>query len=194
MQAQTTKVTRPTFWQWVRLNFELGALSFGGSGRILLFQNAMVDDKKWVSESEFREGVTLSAVFPGPNLINLSIYFGYRFVGFFGALIAMLGLSLPGAFFALAINAGVNLDNRHVIWIFQGFSLASIVLFSMFVIRLGQGLPEGTRAGSRVAKTKLILRVLVALGIGCANLMSLPLVWILLVGMAACFLVEFLFE
>jgi chromate transporter len=191
-EVTSTSLKGPSFWQWVRLNTELGSLSFGGSGRILLFQNALVDDKKWLSETEFREGVTLSAVFPGPNLTNLSIYFGYRFVGFFGTFVALLGLSLPGAFVALAINAGVNLDNRHVIWIFQGFSLASIVLFSMFVLRLGQGLPEGAIAGSKVRFTKLFCRVLVALAIGAANLMSVPLLWILVLGIAACLAVEFL--
>jgi chromate transporter len=176
----------PTFFDWFWLNLKIGALSFGGSGRILLYQDAVVKDREWMTEEEFKEVLTLAMVFPGPNLVNLSMYLGRRLVGLGAGAAGVLGLGVPGAFVALAIVGVVSLADRNVAWIFQGFSLGSVALFVLFVWRLVSGLTA--RAPSA---TKLVARALIAVGVGIASLLLVPLPIIIFAAIGVCLAVEF---
>ncbi|MGB3291202.1 MAG: chromate transporter [Burkholderiaceae bacterium] len=72
----------------------LGVTSFGGglSGWIM---REFVHRRKWISEQEFVSGLALSQAFPGINVVNLSIWIGYRLQGGKGALAAALGMVVP---------------------------------------------------------------------------------------------------
>lgn len=68
----------------------VGLISFGG---VLPFARRMlVEQRRWLSEREFVEALSLGQVLPGPNVVNLSIMLGSRFHGAIGALLAFLGL------------------------------------------------------------------------------------------------------
>ena len=178
--------------EWFRLNLEIGALSFGGSGRLLLYQDAIVDKYHWMLEDEFREVLTIAQVFPGPNLVNISAYIGMQLVGRLAAFLGVLALALPGALIIVAIILLVSLENRHVSAIFQGFSLGSVTIFSIFVWKLFAGLSHSYRPGVKLRPAKFIMRLALAAGVGLASNSSVPLPYIILFGGMACALAEFL--
>ncbi|HEX4922591.1 MAG TPA: chromate transporter [Bdellovibrionales bacterium] len=172
---------------WFWLNLKVGALSFGGAGRIFLYHEGVVEKHEWLSEDEYAEIFTIVQVLPGPNLVNLAVYLGYRLAGPWWSIAGLLALATPGVFFALAVIAIVDLQNFHVASLFQGFSLGSIALFAAFLFKLAKGLRQ-----ERTGAAKLALRIAIIAGIATAVFMSAPLFWILTAGIPACLAVEFL--
>ncbi len=80
----------------------IGVTSFGGglSGWLM---REFVRQRRWISEEEFLSGLALSQAFPGINVVNLSIWIGYRLRGRNGALAAALGMVLPSMCVAIVM-------------------------------------------------------------------------------------------
>ncbi len=81
----------------------VGAVSFGG-GIIAYERILLVEKRKWLSADEFMAYLAISQTMPGLNSVNLAVLAGDHFRGFLGALIASLGLILPGSIFVLLIG------------------------------------------------------------------------------------------
>jgi len=81
----------------------VGMQGFGG---VLPFARRMlVEQRRWVSEREFIEVLSLSQFLPGPNIVNVSFIVGSRFRGASGAVAAVLGLMLMPFLIVLALAA-----------------------------------------------------------------------------------------
>jgi len=75
----------------------LGFLKIGlsGFGGVMPFARRMiVEERRWLTELEFLDVLSLSQFLPGPNIVNVSIVIGRRFGGVGGALAACGGLML----------------------------------------------------------------------------------------------------
>ncbi len=71
---------------------KVGLSGFGG---VLPFARRMlVERRRWLTESEFTEVLSLAQFLPGPNIVNVSVIVGRRFQGAAGAVAATLGLML----------------------------------------------------------------------------------------------------
>jgi chromate transporter len=172
---------------WILLNLNIGALSFGGSGRIYLYQEAVVDRNHWMSDEEFQEIFTMIQVLPGPNLVNLSVYLGYRLAGRIATFLGVLALATPGAALAIFILEILDLKNFHISSLFQGFSLGSIALFGAFLWRLKNGLLPSQKKAER----KFAFRLVIIAAITGSVFMSVPLFWILILGIPLSVAAEF---
>jgi chromate transporter len=81
-------------------------IAISGFGGVLAWSRRMlVDEKRWMSPSEFNELYSLCQFLPGPNVINLSIMFGRRIHGVRGAVVAFLGLISPAVTLMLVVGA-----------------------------------------------------------------------------------------
>ncbi len=70
-------------------------VGLSGFGGVMPFARRMlVDERRWLTEAEFTEVLSLSQFLPGPNIVNLSIIVGRRFQGVPGAFAATIGLML----------------------------------------------------------------------------------------------------
>ena len=67
--------------------------SFGGSTTAIIRQK-LVKERKWLSDAQFAEGLSISQVMPGPNALNSAAYFGHQLCGGWGAPTALVGLIL----------------------------------------------------------------------------------------------------
>lgn len=86
----------------------LGFLIVGmqGFGGVLPFARRMlVEQRRWLTEREFIEVLSLSQFLPGPNIVNVSIIVGSRFRGLSGSVAASLGLMLMPFLIVLALAA-----------------------------------------------------------------------------------------
>ena len=63
--------------------------SFGGA--IFWARRELVVRQRWITEREFIEMFTLGQLLPGPNVLNLTVMFGYRFAGWTGAAASVAG-------------------------------------------------------------------------------------------------------
>lgn len=86
---------RPTSPMALFLAFS--ALALQGFGGVLpLAQRELVERRRWISQEDFLELLSVGQVLPGPNVVNLSLMMGDRFFGWRGALAALAGmLSAP---------------------------------------------------------------------------------------------------
>ena len=80
----------PTLADLFRGFLGIGIIGFGG---VLPWARRMVvDQRAWLTSSEFLETLALCQFLPGPNVVNLSVAVGTRFRGLPGALAALSGL------------------------------------------------------------------------------------------------------
>lgn len=68
----------------------LGLTSFGGA--LPFARRMLVEQRRWLSDSEFTHLLGLCQFLPGGNVINLSVAVGLQFRGVRGACAALLGL------------------------------------------------------------------------------------------------------
>lgn len=170
--------------EWVFICLRIGALSFGSGGRALLFRDAVVDEKKWLSADEFQEALTVTQVLPGPNLGNLAAYLGYRFCGLGGAVGGLVALAAPGALLLIAIYNLLGLGASRYTLLFKGMGLGSILLFAVLIARVVETMKRAT-------PSKFSWRVAVAGGTTVAMLTGFPISTVLVGGGVAGVLVEF---
>ncbi len=84
---------------------EIGAVSFGGGyGMISLIREKMLYHG-WLSEEELLNMIAVSESTPGPIAVNMATFVGSSQAGFFGALLATLGVVLPSFIIILIIAA-----------------------------------------------------------------------------------------
>ena len=68
----------------------IGASGFGGVN--FWIRRVLIQEKRWITDEEYLEGLALGQILPGPNVYNLSLMLGYRFGGVRGAFAAIAGL------------------------------------------------------------------------------------------------------
>ncbi len=75
--------------------FQVGLFTFGGGyTAVALIQRLTVDGLHWVTLSQFRDGIALGQITPGP-VLETSTFIGYRVTGIVGALVATFAIFLP---------------------------------------------------------------------------------------------------
>jgi chromate transporter len=86
---------------------KLGALGFGGPVALVGYMHRdLVVNRQWISEDEYREGMALSQLAPGPLAAQLGIYLGYVHYGIIGATLAGIAFVLPSFFMVMVIGWG----------------------------------------------------------------------------------------
>ena len=75
---------------------KISAFTFGGGYVIVpLMRKRFALELGWVKEDEMLDMIAIAQSAPGPIAVNTSIMLGYRLLGVPGALMAVLGTSLP---------------------------------------------------------------------------------------------------
>lgn len=80
----------PTTGELFRGFLALGLMGFGGV--LPLARHMLVEERRWLSATEFVDLLGLCQFLPGGNIINLSVAVGLRFRGAAGAVAALAGL------------------------------------------------------------------------------------------------------
>jgi chromate transporter len=84
---------------------KLGTWGFGGPVALVGFMHRdLVENRKWISDDDYKEGLALSQLAPGPLAAQLAIYIGYVHFRILGATAAGLAFVLPSFFMVVAIG------------------------------------------------------------------------------------------
>lgn len=87
----------------------IGVTGFGGVLPVVVHE--LVQRRRWMTYQEFSEVLAICQILPGPNIVNISVIFGMRLLGWPGALSCLGGLLVLPVIIALAlasIYAGVS--------------------------------------------------------------------------------------
>jgi chromate transporter len=82
---------RPTSPGEMFLAFNRLALQ-GFGGVLPVAQRELVERRRWLSKEDFLALLSLGQVLPGPNIANMALIIGQRFLGWRGALASLAGL------------------------------------------------------------------------------------------------------
>ncbi|MBQ3819751.1 chromate transporter [bacterium] len=127
---------KKSLYQIFKTFFKVGTLLLGGGYVILpLLQSELVEKRDWISDDELCEYYAISQSIPGIIAANVSIFTGYRLRKFWGALAAIIGLTLP-AFTAIIILAKIveEVTNLKFIQsIFWGVGIGVLVLIFLAI-------------------------------------------------------------
>ena len=84
---------------------KLGTWGFGGPVALVGYMHRdLVERKQWISEDDYKEGMALSQLAPGPLAAQLSIYLGYVHYHILGATLVGLAFVLPSFLMVLGIG------------------------------------------------------------------------------------------
>jgi chromate transporter len=105
MSIDRSLVTRSSLGALVRYFLYLGSLGFGGPVALVGFMHRdLVEERRWISEDEYRLGVALAQIMPGPLAAQLAIALGYFQHGVLGATAVGLAFVLPSFLMVVAIS------------------------------------------------------------------------------------------
>ena len=84
---------------------KLGTWGFGGPVALVGYMHRdLVENKKWIGEDDYKEGLALSQLAPGPLAAQLSIYLGYVHYKILGATLVGIAFVLPSFLMVLVIG------------------------------------------------------------------------------------------
>ncbi len=150
----------PSLLDFTKVIVRVGLTSFGGglSGWML---REFVTNRAWLSEEEFLSGLSLSQVFPGVNVVNLSIWIGYRLHGGRGALAGALGIVVPPMLVIIGIAMlFADLSRYRVVHtVLDGVAAAAIGL------ALQMGLRAALRSGRDVGGAIILAASFISIGV-----------------------------
>ena len=118
-------------WHLFRVFFLIGGFTFGGGYAMLeLIRVQIVEKEKWMDNQSFIDLFAVAQSLPGVFAVNISIFIGYRLQGFWGALVCVIGTTLPSfvIILILAIYAQKFRDNPIVSAVFKGIRPAVVAL------------------------------------------------------------------
>src|SRR5204862_2148634 len=117
----------------------LGTWGFGGPVALVGYMHRdLVERRGWISEADYREGLALAQLAPGPLAAQLSIYLGYVHYRILGATLAGLAFVLPSFAMVVALGA-VYTRYGGIGWmqaVFYGVGAAVIGIIAMSAYKL----------------------------------------------------------
>jgi chromate transporter len=178
MQTTSTKAeTEPqmSLVEFALYFLKLGCIGFGGPIALVGYmQKDLVDERKWISQEDYLNGLAFSQLAPGPLAAQLAMYLGFVRAGFLGATVVGAAFILPSFLMVLAIGkAYVTFGGTRIISaLFYGIGAAVIAIIARSAFKLVK---------TSVKKDKLLWAVFLVLGISTA-ITEKEIVWLFLAG------------
>lgn len=130
---------RYTLWQLVRYMLGLGTWGFGGPVALVGYMyRDLVEKRGWISESDYKEGMAIAQLMPGPLAAQLAIYLGYVHYRVLGATLVGLAFVLPSFLMVVALGAAYA-GYGGIGWmqsVFYGVGAAVIGIIAMSAYKL----------------------------------------------------------
>ena len=144
---------------------KIGLFTFGGGyAMISIIEETCVEGKKWLTQEEMMNMTVIAESTPGPIAINCATFTGFKMAGFWGALVATIGMVLPS--FAVIFAISKFLDQ---------FLEITVIAHAFRGIKIGVGLLILDAAFSMMKKMpkKLLPRAVMAVSAGVMLLVNL---------------------
>jgi chromate transporter len=91
--------------QLARYFLKLGSIGFGGPVALVGYMyRDLVESRHWITEEDYREGLALAQLMPGPLAAQLAMYLGYVHYRIVGATVIGVAFVLPSFLMVIAIG------------------------------------------------------------------------------------------
>jgi chromate transporter len=173
----TTPAIAPgyTLGQMVLYMLRLGTFGFGGPVALVGYMHRdLVERRGWISEQDYKEGLALAQMMPGPLAAQLGIYLGYVHYGVIGATVAGIAFVLPSFLMVVALGWAYA-QFGGLSWmqaVFYGVGAAVVGIIAMSAYRL-------TR--KTIAKDRLLWAIFLTLAVVTVVTQS-EIAWLFIAG------------
>jgi len=128
-----------SLWQLVAYMLRLGSLGFGGPAALCgAMHRDLVEGRRWISEGDYKEGIALAQLMPGPLAAQLAMYLGYVHYRIRGATLVGIAFVIPS--FAMVVVLGwAYVGYGGLAWmqaVFYGVGAAVIGIIAMSAWKL----------------------------------------------------------
>ncbi|MRV76461.1 chromate efflux transporter [Duganella sp. FT92W] len=156
--ASTQATPLYTLWQLVLYMLRLGTFGFGGPVALAGYMHRdLVERRGWITEADYKEGVALAQLAPGPMAAQLAIYLGYVHYRVTGATLVGVAFVMPSFLMVVALGwAYVRFGG--IPWmqaVFYGVGAAVVGIIAMSAKKLTE---------KSVGKDKLLWAIYLLLG------------------------------
>ncbi|WP_435354753.1 chromate transporter [Emticicia sp. SJ17W-69] len=128
-----------SLWQLTLYFLKLGTIGFGGPVALVSYMHRdLVENRQWISEEEYKEGLALAQLAPGPLAAQLSIYLGYVHYGLIGATLIGFAFVIPSFIMVVLLGMAYKLYGG-LPWmqaIFYGISASVIGIIAVSSYKL----------------------------------------------------------
>lgn len=84
---------------------KLGTIGFGGPVALIGYMHRdLVEERGWISEEDYKDGLALSQLAPGPLAAQLAMYLGYAHYGVLGATVTGVAFIVPSFLMVIALG------------------------------------------------------------------------------------------
>src|SRR5215212_3327866 len=140
--AQPARREAPgTLWQLTAYFLTLGTIGFGGPVALVGYmQRDLVERHHWIDDEEYKLGLALAQIMPGPLAAQLAIAIGYFAHGVLGATLVGLAFVLPSFLMVLGLSA-LYVSFGGLWWmqaVFYGVSAAVIGIIAIASYKLAR--------------------------------------------------------
>lgn len=118
--------------------FKIGLFAVGGGPATIPYLMDLTKTKDWYTMQELTNMIAISESTPGPVGLNMATYAGFSAVGWYGGIVASLGLICPSIIVIILIARFLKdfSDNKYVKAAFWGIRPAVTALIAMAVYNL----------------------------------------------------------
>ncbi|MDK2942141.1 MAG: chromate transporter [Acetobacterium sp.] len=153
---------------------KIGLFTFGGGyAMIPLIEYETVERHHWIESEDILDIFAIAEATPGVIAVNTATFVGYKVAGFWGSLLATLGVVIP-SLTIISLIALFFQEFQSLEWVgyaFQGIRAGVIVLILGAVVKMG-------KKGEYTPLTVLILM----LAFGLASFTNINVIYLLLGG------------
>jgi chromate transporter len=115
----------------------LGYSGFGGPVALVGYMHRdLVEERKWISDEEYKDGLALAQLAPGPLAAQLGIYLGYVHYKIAGATLCGLAFVLPSFFMVVLIGIAYKMFGglpwMQAVFYGVGAAVAGIITLSSY--------------------------------------------------------------
>jgi len=177
--------TKPSYrlQQLILYALKLGATGFGGPVALVgyMFRD-LVEKRKWISEADYKEGLTLAQLAPGPLAAQLAIYLGFVDYRILGATLVGVAFVLPSFLMVVCLGwlyklyGGLNW--MQAVFYGVGASVIGIIAFSAYKL-----------THKTLGKNKLLWAIYLVTALTTAITES-EKIWLILLGGVIVWLIE----
>ncbi len=163
-----------SLWQLFIAFFKIGAFTFGGGyAMIAVIEQALVENKKWITSEFMMDMVVVAESTPGVIAVNMATGVGYQKRGVIGAIVATLGVVLPSFLLICGVSFVIDSFGNNY-WYkaaFAGIRCCVVVLIFNAFVKLGKQVDKN-----------LFNLVLVACAFGVSVFTNFNVIYLIMIG------------
>lgn len=162
---------------------KLGTWGFGGPVALVGYMHRdLVEARGWISESDYREGLALAQLAPGPLAAQLAMYLGYVHYGAWGASLVGFAFVIPSFLMVLALGQAYVL--------YGGLAWMQAVFYGVGSCVIGIIAWSAYKLTKKTIGVDRLLWMIYIVSFGCTIVTQSEIVWVFLLAGVIAWLVK----